>query len=81
MTPQDQLEGALNVRFIKLNQFAEALASRGVISDRDGQLLRGAVGLFAKSTNGLKSVTLPVRIRDSEVYMGPVKVAKVPALM
>ncbi len=81
LTPNGQIEGALKVRFTRLDQFAEALLTRGVISDNDRKLLRTAVGLFAKSTNGQKSATLPVRIRDGQIYFGPVKVATLPALM
>lgn len=81
LTPEGQLEGALKVRLTKLDQFAEVLETRGIISDSDGELLRGAVGLFSKSINGQKSVTLSVRIRDGQVYLGPVKVVTLPALM
>lgn len=81
LTPNGQIEGALKVRFTRLDQFTEALLTRGVISDNDRKLLRTAVGLFAKSANGQKSATLPVRIRDGQIYFGPVKVATLPALM
>jgi hypothetical protein len=81
LTEGGMIEGALNVRFLKLDRFVAALESRGVITGNDVTLIKGAVGLFAQRVNGQSSVTLPVRLRDGQVHLGPVKVATLPPVM
>ena len=56
------------------------LVNQGNIRESDANLLMGAVDLFAKSINGEKMVTLPVSIRGGDIYLGPVKAARLPAL-
>ncbi len=77
---ENLITGAFRVNFFKLDRFVSMLVNQGNIRESDANLLMGAVDLFAKSINGEKMVTLPVSIRGGDIYLGPVKAARLPAL-
>jgi hypothetical protein len=81
LTAQGALEGALNLRLARLDRLVAALETGGVIRSGEARLLTGAVNIFAQSQGGRKSVTLPLRIRDGEVWLGPVKIAALPTVV
>jgi hypothetical protein len=78
LTGQDALEGALTMRLTRLDRFVHDLESRAVLSPTEADLLEGAAQLLATDVDGQKAATLPVRIRDGEVWLGPVKIWVLP---
>jgi len=81
LTAAGALEGALNLRLARLDRLVAALETGGVIRAGEARLLTGAVDIFAQTQGGRKSVTLPLRIREGEVWLGPVKIAALPTVM
>jgi hypothetical protein len=66
------------MRLTRLDRFVHDLESRAVLSPTEADLLEGAAQLLATDVDGQKAATLPVRIRDGEVWLGPVKIWVLP---
>ena len=81
LTAAGLVEGALDARLTKIDAFIDALERRGVIDANQKQILRGAAGIFASVSEGRPTVRLAVRVRDGEIYLGPVRVATLPPLI
>jgi hypothetical protein len=77
----DQLQpiGSLSATIEGQNEILDALAAAGTMKSGDAQLAKIALGLLAKpGPDGRPQITAPVRIQNSEVYLGPARVARLP---
>ncbi|MFV2092127.1 MAG: DUF2125 domain-containing protein [Hyphomicrobiales bacterium] len=80
LTSTGLLTGAFDATFTDPNAVFDLLVARGVLTRNQLQLAAAAVGLLAKPGPNGQGVVLPVRIVDGAVYLGPVKVARIPAV-
>lgn len=80
LMPTGLLTGAFDATFADPNAVFDLLVARGVLSRSQLQLAAAAVGLLAKPAPNGQGVVVPVRIVDGAVYLGPLKVARIPAV-
>jgi len=59
----------------------EAAVGAGVMRPQDGDLAKTLPAMLAKTgSDGQKQITAPVTVQDNRLYLGPVAVARVPAI-
>ena len=80
LTPNGRLAGDLEVTLADPNALFDLLIKKQTLSKDQSRLAVVALGLLGKPAPGGKGVALPVRIVDGAVYLGPVKVAQIPAV-
>jgi hypothetical protein len=71
--------GSLSATVQGQNEILDALAAGGTMKQGDAQLAKVALGFLAKpAPDGRPQITAPVRIQNSEVYLGPARIARLP---
>jgi len=71
---QARLDGRLSVRITDPDALADALVEGGLVPEENEQALRLATMLAPRSEEG---VSLPFRIREGGIYLGPVRLGSV----
>jgi hypothetical protein len=71
--------GSLSATIQGQNEILDSLAAAGTMKSGDAQLAKIALGLLAKpGSDGRPQIAAPVRIQNSEVYLGPARIARLP---
>jgi len=78
---QLQPEGALNTTIVGPGAIPDAMVASGAMRPNDGQLAKIALQLMSKpGANGTPEVTLPARVQNGSLYLGPARLLAMPKI-
>lgn len=73
--------GALTAHIEGMNQAIDALSATGAVRPGDAQTAKTVVGLLAQpGADGKKAVTAPITAQNGWLYLGPVRLARLPPI-
>lgn len=73
--------GALNTTVIGPGAIPDALVASGSMRPNDGALAKLALGMLSKpGVNGTPEVTLPARVQNGNLYLGPARLMVMPRI-
>jgi hypothetical protein len=71
--------GALTATVENQNAIIDAAVAGGTLREDDGDLAKMFLGLMAKpGPNGTKQLTLPLRVQNDRIFLGPAQIAALP---
>ncbi|HTZ79149.1 MAG TPA: DUF2125 domain-containing protein [Stellaceae bacterium] len=78
---QLQPEGAMRATIVGPGAIPDAMVASGAMRPNDGQLAKIALGLMSKpGANGTPQVTLPARVQNGNLYLGPARLLAMPRI-
>lgn len=73
--------GALTAHIEGMDEAVDALSASGLVRPGDAQTVKTVVGILAKpGPDGKKAVTAPITAQDGWLYLGPVRLVRLPQI-
>lgn len=81
LDPHGQPLVALSTRIRGFDALMDRLAQNGMVEPASGRTLKTILGLMSKpDTRGRPAIAAPVSLQDGQLYLGPARLAPVPAI-